>query len=346
MSKSQALFIRNIGVELPQKRIVVASAVQSGLYDSERAVREGFSSVAVAENTTPVEMAVVAAQRALADFPRERISALFYTCIHRHGHKKLWPAAFGLQNSLGLQQKTLAVSLSSGCNSAFQACLLAQAILTGGMGDHALVAGSDMFGGGRFDRFGSDLGAIYGDAAAAILLSSETGIFRILHLDIDSEPQLEEMYRDTEVINELTAQPEEEYDVGASKKRFLDRTGKDSFSALFSACLNRLRTRLLEAHPLLHQPVKYVIFPNVGLGISAPLYAAAFSDLAQDDHWEFGRSIGHVGTCDQFMGLHDLETKGHLQPGDRILLVGAGNGLSAATMLLERTEIGFTDRQR
>ncbi|BCH57077.1 hypothetical protein GOZ89_18345 [Agrobacterium vitis] len=344
MSREDQLFIRGIGVELPQKRIDIASAVRSGLYDAERAEREGFSSVVVAEGTTPVEMTLAAAERAIGDLPRQRIAALFHTSINRHGHKKLWPPAFGIQRGLNLDHTALAVSLSSGCNSAFQACILARAMFISGMADHALVAGGDVFGGGRFDRFGSDLGAVYGDAAAAMLLSTETGIFRILHIDIDSESRLEEMYRDTEVVDEMSAPPQEEYDVGSSKKRFLERVGKDTFKDLFSGCLDRLRSRLLHAHPLLDQPVKFVIYPNVGLGISAPLYAAAFSDLAHVDHWKFGRSIGHVGTCDQLIGLHDLEINGHLKPDDRVLLIGAGNGLSAATMLLERTGIGHTDR--
>lgn len=286
-------------------------------------------------------MALLAADRAMGDFPRDRVTSLFHTSIHRHGHKTLWPAAFGIQNSLNLGQNTLAVSLSSdsGCNSAFQACVLARAIFMSGMGDHAIIAGADVFGGGWFDRFGSDLGAVYGDAAAAILLSNETGVFRVLHIDIDSEPRLEEMYRDRRGTDETTARPTEEYDVGASKKRFLERVGRERFRDLFAGCLNRLRARLLNAYPLQAEPAKFVIFPNVGLGISAPLYAAAFSDLALEDHWDFGRLIGHVGTCDQFIGLHDLESNGRFEQGDRVLLVGAGNGLSVATMLIERTDI-------
>lgn len=337
MTSPQSLYIRGLGVDLPSKLVPISEAVESGHYDADRADREGFTSVAVAEGVGPVDMAVRAAERAVGNFPRDRITSLFHTSIHRHGHKTLWPAAFGIQNSLGLGQSALSVSLSSGCNSAFQACVLARALLETGNGDHAVVAGADVFGGGWFDRFSSDLGAVYGDAAASVLLSSETGLFRILYIDIDSEPRLEQMYRDKWRIDQTTAAPGDEYDVGVSKKRFLERVGKERFRDLFLSCLNRLRGRLLSAHPLDTAPASFVIFPNVGLGISAPLYSAAFADLAQADHWAFGRSIGHVGTCDQFIGLHDLEAGGRLRPGDRVLLVGAGNGLSAATMLVERT---------
>jgi 3-oxoacyl-[acyl-carrier-protein] synthase III len=334
------IFVRGIGIDLPDARIPISDAVAAGLLEPERAEREGFISVAVERTRGPLEMALAACQRALAELSPADVGALFHASIHRHGHKRLWPPVSWLHRHLCLDTRALALSINSGCNSAFLATLMAGSYLGCGQASHALVVGSDMFGNSLFDRFRSDLGAVYGDAAAAILLSTEKGMFRILHLDIEAEPQLEEMYRDELASAETLDSAVSEYDVGAAKRCFLARKSRDHFVDLFSNCLARLRKRLLASSDLEERRARVVVYPNVGEGLSAPLYVAAFGDLAERDHWQFGRSIGHTGVSDQFLGLAQLEKTGSLRPCDRVLLIGAGNGLSVAAMLLERSNMG------
>ncbi len=51
--------------------------------------------------------------------------------------------------------------------------------------------------------------------------------------------------------------------------------------------------------------------------------------------WDYGRSVGHTGTSDQVIGLWRLLEEQKLRTGDRVVLLGAGNGLSLAALVIE-----------
>ncbi|PIL19184.1 hypothetical protein P775_16075 [Puniceibacterium antarcticum] len=261
------------------------------------------------------------------------INTLYLTGIHRHGHKLLWPAASYLQNELKLKSRTRAMSISQGCNGAFVAASIAFDLISSGVPGEHIIVGSDRFSGSAFDRINSDLGTLYGDGAIAIRMGSSKGVYRVLCMVLESETGLESMYRDTKTSVEGPG----DHDVKSSKRAYLDRVGRKGFNSLFVPALHRLRSILLDQVDLASSPAEYVVYPNVGAGLSAQLYAGAISDLAHRDMWEFGRSIGHTGTSDQFLGLWELNRTGNLSSGDRVLLIGAGNGLGLAAMVVEKT---------
>jgi 3-oxoacyl-[acyl-carrier-protein] synthase-3 len=332
------VFLRGVGVCLPAERYPVEAAVAAGVYDAERAERDGFTSIAIEHERYPVDMALHACQAAASSVPASEISSLIFTSIHRHGHKSLWPPASYLHRRLGMRSDALAYSLNHGCNSEFLAAKVAVSLLQGGAGGHVVVAGADCYENTLFDRWNSDLGTIYGDGASAMVLSTEPALMKILCLEVESGTTLEEMYRDPQPSPESEGSARAEYDVGSAKRAYFDRRGRDELEAVFTATLGRLREKLVEGFALDERPAAYVVYPNVGAGISAAFYRNAFGDLARRDVWEFGRSIGHTGVSDQLIGLEHILESGALQTGERVLLVGAGNGLSAAVMLLELTD--------
>lgn len=341
------VYISGVSSYLPSRRVSVEEASNAGRYDLKRATTDKFRSISVEVNRPAHAMALEAA-RPLLEVGSGDIRNLYLTSIHRHGHQHLWPPASYLQHELGLDTTARVMSLSHGCNSGFIACSIAHDMLSAGIrGDH-LIVGADRYEDSNFDRWQSDLGTLYGDAAAAIRLSDEPGLFRVQHIGLESEARLERMYRG-ETIH---VEGPEDHSIGRAKRDFLDRNGKDHFLQLFSAATQRLRTDLLQNTDLLNQPAEHVIYPNVGAGLSAALYEEAFGDLGLNNGWEFGRTIGHTGTADQFLGLDKLVKQNVLIPGDRALLIGAGNGLSLAGLLVEMTghislpELGFHTARR
>jgi 3-oxoacyl-[acyl-carrier-protein] synthase-3 len=337
-------YVRGLGVCLPSTRYEVAAAVEAGIYDVERATRDGFTSVAVEPSLYPVDLAPAACRAATATAPATEISSLIYTSIHRHGHKTLWPPASYLHRHLGMRPDALAYSLNQGCNGAFVAAKVALSHLHSGDGTNVLVAGADRFEETLFDRWNSDLGTVYGDAGSAVLLSTVPGALRVLCLELESGTELEEMYRNTAPSAEHDGSARLDYDVGAAKRSYFSRQGRDGLQSIFTATLGRLRAKLVADHALDKAPAAYVLYPNVGAGISAEFYERAFADLARRDLWDYGRSIGHTGVSDQFVGLAHLLDSQALATGDRVLLVGAGNGLSAGVMLLEMTNASVADQ--
>ncbi|WP_407315344.1 ketoacyl-ACP synthase III family protein [Pseudomonas sp. nanlin1] len=330
-----AVYLHGLAAYVPARRVSMADAIAAGRYDQARASRDGFSALAVEEHRTTMDMAREVGQHALHNADVSQVNGLIFASIHRHGFHHLWPAASYLQDTLGLPPSALAFSLNQGCNALFAAFkTLLPGVRSGALGE-ALVIGADCFNGSAFDRWNSDLGTLYGDGASAVRLSLQPGPLKILFLDIEAGAGLEGLYRNASALPETPESSHSLHQIGDAKRAWFDQHGRERFQALFDQTLGRLRDRLLAKHDLLRQPARYVVYPNVGAGVSAGLYTRWFADLAQHDHWGYGRSIGHTGVSDQLLGLADLLQGGQLRPGDQLLLIGAGNGLNVSALLLE-----------
>lgn len=325
------VYLNGVSVYLPAHAMTIAEAVLAGQYDGERARVDGFTSVCIENRLSAPEMAFEAAAVLVNDDTRHTVSNLYFASVHRHGHKLLWPAASYLQRRLCLGTRTRVTGISQGCNGGFVAASIAYDMIKGGMAGGHLVVGADRYAHSAFDRWNSDLGTLYGDGASAVILSGVPGPMRVLCCALETEPQLEEMYRDAAPATEGLA----DHTIKEAKKAYLEKHGRDHFNALFVGALERLKAQLLESTDIANNPVAYIVYPNVGKGLSAALYENVFGPLAQQSAWDYGRSIGHTGTSDQFIGLHWLLDQGKLASGDRVLLLGAGNGLSLGVMLIE-----------
>lgn len=327
------VFLTSLGAYVPKTEVTVEEAILAGRYDHKRAEADGFSSVRVENELGPPEMALRSAKLVLSDQDSDAINTVYLASIHRHGHKLLWPPASYLQNELSLNSRTRVFSLNQGCNGAFVCASIAIDMISAGLeGDHIII-GADRFSGSGFDRFNSDLGTLYGDAAFSARFSADKGKYRVVCMVLESEPGLEGLYRNSEFAEES----DEDHNIKSAKRDWLDKHGREGLNDLFIPALERLRNRLLSEVDLLANPASYIIYPNVGAGISANLYTQVLSDLGKENLWKFGRSIGHTGTSDQFLGLWDLDNQDILKSGERVLLIGAGNGLGLAGLLIERT---------
>lgn len=326
-----AVYVAGVSAYVPPRRISIEAAIAQGRYDEARARTDGFTAVAVEETLDVPAMAVRAAAPLVGEADRERVGSLYFAAIHRHGHTLLWPPASHLQKVLGLPATARVLGVSHGCNGAFLAASLAIDLIGAGDARDHLVVGADRFSGSGFDRFNSDLGTLYGDAASAIRFSPEPGPMRVAAFVLESEPLLEEMYRAAEPGPEGPA----DHRIKEAKRAYLERMGRPHFEALFRGALQRLRGALLARIALDERPADYIVYPNVGAGLSAALYDGALGDLARENVWDYGRSVGHTGVSDQLVGLARLVEDESLSAGSRVLLIGAGNGLSLAALVLE-----------
>ena len=51
--------------------------------------------------------------------------------------------------------------------------------------------------------------------------------------------------------------------------------------------------------------------------------------------WSFGRTVGHLAASDQVVSLEHLLTSGELGPGDRLLMLGVGPGITLSCAVIE-----------
>ena len=331
----EQLYINGVSAHLPKQMVTVDAAIGNQWYDQDEARADDYEGARVEPELWPGEMAAKAASSVLADslFNADDLSFLTFSNIHRHGHKHLWqPAAF-LQNELQADKAT-AMSVQHGCNGLMLATGLAMDHCRVHPKGKALLCSSDRFEHSYFDRWQSDYGLIYGDAAVAVTISKEPGPFEIIHFAQQSAANLESMHRVELPLAESESSAPHQHDIREAKKAFLTEFGKEAFQQTMSDTLTQLRSGLLQDTELKDHMADWLILPNVGKRGLKSVYEPAFADLALDDLWHFGRSVGHTGASDQFLGLHWLQQSGELKSGHLILLVGAGAGFSCSVLLL------------
>ncbi|MFD6248059.1 ketoacyl-ACP synthase III family protein [Streptomyces roseolus] len=339
---TEIVTIAGTGSHLPE-RVDVEKAAEaydpSGEGDRIRAT--GYATVCAEDTLYPADMALRAAREALraARVEARELDLVVITSIHRHGHKRLWAPASWLQSELGCPQ-ALPLTVNQGCNAQMLVLDMAAGFLRGRGRGTALVVAADRFGSSGFDRFTADYGIVYGDGAAAAVLTSEPpgsdrrGGWRMLGRHTVSAPHLEGLHRDGAPAPERPELLAAEHDVRAAKRRYLAERGKDQLRDSTRAAVREIRAALL---PDGDDPaLRHVVYPNLGLPLLTENYFPEFPGGRDRSLWDFGRTVGHLGTGDQIAGLHHLTAQDATAPGDRVLLLGAGAGFTWTGALLER----------
>ncbi|WP_030772400.1 MULTISPECIES: ketoacyl-ACP synthase III family protein [unclassified Streptomyces] len=334
--------IAGTGSYLPQRRLdLPTEAARHPDTDAERIRATGYRTIAAEDTLYPGDMALVAAERALAAAGTEPkdIDLIAVTAIHRHGHQRLWSPASWLQSRLGAT-RALPFTVAQGCNAQLLVLDLAADLLSTEGRRTALIVATDRFAASGFDRFTADYGIVYGDGAAAAVLTADTPTtlqapgWRVLTTHSVSDPGLEGLHRLDEPAPETRALFGAEHDVRAAKKRYLAAHGTDSLREATRRAVREIR-RVLLPHGT-DPALRRVVYPNLGLPLLQENYFPEFPGGAQRSLWDFGATVGHLGSGDQIAGLDHLEHHHTFDPGDRILLLGAGAGFTWTGVLLER----------
>jgi 3-oxoacyl-[acyl-carrier-protein] synthase III len=74
---------------------------------------------------------------------------------------------------------------------------------------------------------------------------------------------------------------------------------------------------------------------GIGLGQLSAVVLESLGITPDRTTWPFLREIGHVGPCDQLLGLDYLLRQGQLHQGDILLILGMGLGFRYTCILLE-----------
>ncbi|WP_330301415.1 ketoacyl-ACP synthase III family protein [Streptomyces sp. NBC_00503] len=346
--RTPRLGIAGTGSYLPERRLDLdAEAARHDDSDADRIRATGYRTIAAEESLYPGDMALVAAERALAaaGVKAQDVDLIAVTSIHRHGHQRLWSPASWLQSRLGAT-RALPFTVNQGCN----AQLLVLDLVTGLLGAQgrrtALVVATDRFAESGFDRFTADYGIVYGDGAAAMVLTAidpadpaagsatEAPAWRVLATHSVSDPALEGLHRLDAPAPETSELIAAEHDVRAAKKRYLAAHGGDSLRDATRSAVREIRRALLPDGD--DFKLRRVVYPNLGLPLLEENYFPEFPGGSAISLWEFGATVGHLGSGDQIAGLDHLERTETFATGDRVLLLGAGAGFTWTGVLLER----------
>ena len=193
-------FIESIGLYLPES-YSTEYAVADGCLDADTRERSGWTGTAVAGDISAPDMAVIATKEALSRsrYSGEDLALILYGSS---GIQRIpgWPAHHYLQHK-AIGGTAAAVGIDAACNSTLLGLSFAAGYLSLLPAPRAaLIAGADNWGSPEFDRYGygegvTDRGSNLGDAASAVIVSTETGFARVESLVNRSLPEFEQMFR-------------------------------------------------------------------------------------------------------------------------------------------------------
>lgn len=323
-------FIAGIGAFLPD-RTGTDEAVARGWYPAAPAAAGGVESVCVAGELTAPEMAVLAGREALAMAGPHAtdVRAVLHAHLNTQG-PRYWDAApYVALHTVGASVPGYDVRQS--CNAGLAAVRLATGLLT--EGGSVLVTTADRFDTPGFDRWTCDTQAVYGDGAAAVLLSAHGGFARITAIATGADNGLEAETRGGG-FGGADADP---VDFTAHRERYHAVVPlPEHLGRVRDVLAGTLKRVLDEAGLTIEEITRVVPVVSTKPGLLGLCQNVLGIDETRST-WDFGATTGHIGAADNLTGLHHLVTTGAVGAGDTVLLIGDGTGFTATMAVVELT---------
>lgn len=325
----QDIYLNSIGVYLPPT-VSTEWAEEQGLREHKHSRVNGLTGAAVAGDMPAPEMALKAAQEAFqrSGHPAGDIDLLVYADVWHQGPDG-WQPQYYLQHHL-VGPRPLSVELHHGCSGMFSALELAVGYLRGDPDrSNALLVSSENFGTPLIDRWRSSQEDLMGDGACAVILTKKPGFAQLLAASSVTIPGAEGMHRGDEPLFPPGVTTGRNVDFGARAEAFNEAMAKagDSPTSKIGGHLLLLLRQVLEETDLDIEDMARTVFMNASRSFTELIAAAVGVPLSMST-WDYGRTIGHVGASDHIISLDHLLLTGQLKPGDHVLMLGIGPGVT------------------
>ncbi|MFG2063942.1 ketoacyl-ACP synthase III family protein [Micromonospora sp. NPDC048871] len=318
--------------------VPVSGAVAAGAYSAEAAASTGMISYSQSTQAPP-EMAVSSGRQAIKAAAEHAVE-IGPTSLHLHSHAGFqgidqWSAACWIAGELiGTQLDTMPITVAAWSNGSIASLEVAANALTANPAlPSALITVADRFG-PPGDRFHTSPGMVFGDGAAAAVLTRGAGRFRLLSCVAEADTVLGGLARGDEPFR-LSPSPEPA-DSRRRTREFLAQ-GEVSLRDIQTRTTQRVRSvvsRALDEAQVSPDQVDWMVTPFVGRTLYHNSFVRPLDFTPRNTLLEFGLTIGHLGAADQILGLHHLAGSDLLEPGSRILLIGTGMGFTFSAAVL------------
>jgi 3-oxoacyl-[acyl-carrier-protein] synthase III len=334
MRLEKDVYVAGTAAYLPEA-VPIAKAVTAGLVDADHA-RLGYDSVLVSDSAPP-DMAVHAGRAAVARSGLEptEIELLAHGSVWFQG-LDMWATASYIADRCS-NRHTFAVDIQQRSNCAMAGFQFAVAQIIAGFTSNALITTADRFAEPGMDRWNEQANLIYGDAGAALVLSTRPGPARVVSLVSMGDSSLEPAGRGAEPFG--TA-PGAELPVRIMRRLGHYATTPEAVGGWerYEATLGRTVSTALDEAGLRLEDVSRAVLPFIHRGGGQAENYDALGLSEKISLWEVGRRTGHMGGADQFVGLNHLFETRAVGPGDRVLVIGVGVGHSFTAAVLEILE--------
>ncbi|WP_436761087.1 ketoacyl-ACP synthase III family protein [Streptosporangium sp. V21-05] len=333
-------YISGVGAFLPRTVVSVEKAVAKGWYPAEDAELHNLAGAVVAGDVPAPEMALHAARSAIKRSGRapDDLDLLLYASTWHQGPDG-WPPHSYLQRHL-VGGDVLATEIRQGCNGMFIGLELAAGHLDAAPGRQAaLLVAADNYGTPLMDRWRMGPGYVGGDAASALVLTKGTGFARLTSVCTTTVTEAEELHRGSEPLFPPGVTLGRKMSFAARNEQFRQQvmsTG-EATAALFKIqrALMEVVERALTESGIEAGDLTRVAFMNYSEEIVEQRCMAMLDLPMSRSTWEYGRTIGHCGASDQILSLDHLLTTGGLGPGDHMLMLGTGPGVTVSSAVIK-----------
>lgn len=342
--KTKELYIKALGTYLPEnmtdikeaRKIGQAAESEENLFDDDE-----YVSISIAGDTPAVDMAVRSARDAL-NVAEEPAQILFHAPMVQQGPEGSSSAGYILRE-LGLSNVG-GFDIVQGGNGALGALEIAAGWLAASPdARNALVTTALNAGSAEFDRWHSaGPSIVLADGAAAMVLGKGGGIARVEAVNSLMFPEFEGVHRGALPLFEKDLGVRRQVNLSVRVKEFVLTHGFGPMDLLteITSMKTEVVQRSLKDAQLQAGDIARVIHPHVGpamidLSVMRPL-GLPLSKAT----WDYGRTVGHVGSCDYLLSLDYLLNTGQLSVGDHVLLVGSAPGYNMASAILTITGDG------
>jgi 3-oxoacyl-[acyl-carrier-protein] synthase-3 len=311
--------------------VPIERAVSEGVYSIEEAESTGTVSVSQAAQAPP-ELAVSAARLAIkeaAEFGAEVTPSTRH--LHSHSHfqgLEMWPAACWIARELiGEVLDAMPLTVSAASNGSLASVEIAASMLASQSDlPNALITIGDRFA-PPADRWRLSPGMVFGDGAAAALVTRGGGRLQLISLVSESDTVLEGLSRGDEPFHTT---PHTEPDMRRRTREFLAHSGltlREVRRRSAVRTVSVVERALAEAETSLDR-IDWFVAPFVGRALYRDSFVRPFGSVPEKTLLELGLTTGHLGPADQIYGLHHLVKEDVLEPGDRVLTIGTGMGFT------------------
>lgn len=330
------VYIAGVGGYFPEA-VPVDEAIANGDYSTQAQEQTGQRRVAIAgEDDTLPTMAVQAGRRAL-DRSRHGpgdVGLLLHAATSYNGLDG-WNIGSYLQKEIldgaGLSFEVRQLSNGSVGSVELAARYLAATPET----KAAMITAADQFTEPYWNRWTSNMGMVFGDGASAAVLSRQGGFARVLSVVTETAPELEPLHRGSQPFQPGPAADQFPVSLWMRSLECYDEMDPDDVAErMVRGLCSSANGAAEEAGMAIGDAARYVV-PSFGRELVDKECLGPLGIDVDRTTWDWGMDVGHCGTADHFGGLSHLAESGHLNQGDRVMLISVGGGFNWTTVVLE-----------
>ncbi|MFD9434112.1 ketoacyl-ACP synthase III family protein [Streptomyces sp. NPDC060002] len=335
--KFEDVYLSSLGTYVPGL-VTTEQAVESGWYDADVRKASGLESVAISDSLSAPEMAVLAAKEAIqrSGHTPEDFGALIHSSAYHQGPDGWSPAHYVLANTLNTP--ITALEIKQGCQGMLSSLAIsAHRLACDPRKSAVLLTAADNYSAPLVDRWTTSRLSILGDGAAAVVVSRDGGIAKLLSVASCSVPEMEALHRGSEPIFPPAVTVGRELDYEARVKFWMEEWAKGNTPPIQhpGEVLRKALDEALEDAGIAADEIKRVCHPSATLDALRDQFLDPIGFTLDSGIWEHTSKLGHISAADVFIGLEHVWSTRQVGPGDKVMLFTGSPGFEAGVAIVE-----------